>query len=811
LHPNQASKNIMRVLLFCAILLVNVCSWSQAGIISGEVTLESTESAAGATVTLGGSTQTTIVSDSGTFEFNAVPYGKYTLIITSLESKPHSTSITLDAPRKSFKISLERVDSNVLEHVSISKVSAKKEIVDKGFAVNVIETKDAALRNLQTNDLLDRSVGVRIRQNGGLGASVDYNLNGMSGNSIRIFIDGIPITTYGPSFNLNSIPPALIDRIEVFKGVIPSHLADDALGGAINVVLKKTARNLLSASVSYGSFNTVQSNLSASYRADSGLTVKASAFQNYSDNDYEVWGKFVYNILPNGREEHIRAKRFNDMYRSFGGRIEAGYTNVAWADQFFIGYNRSYDYNQIQHGLFMTKPYMGRFSESEAQVLNLTYAKKNFITNGLEFTLNGVYSQRNEVINDTVKWNYNWEGKRALGLYGEPTLAPGGAQQGAPTINHIDRNIFSIRAGLAYEIADNHKVVFSTMYNIVDREDNDEMKSALERAFMETRDLQKTVSSLAYELEAFDKKLRASVFGKYYEQRIEKRDPRLISQNGQTTVTEDVYTKTSNTLGYGAAASYYLTPQIMLISSAEKAVRMPAENEIFGSPGENIIGSAGINPEISNNLNIGLRVGPFTAAKHSLTLAGSTFWRNTEDKIIRATSAHLNDAIEALPYENLGKTQAVGFEASLDYSYNKDLLVSLNMSRFNSLFKVKYDKNGQVLTHYNRQLPNEPYLNFNGNVQYTLHNLLQQNAGINMYYSLGYVHPFYTTWLEDDRARTPAQLAQDLGISYAFPNKQFVLSFDARNIFDKQIYDNYAVQKPGRAFYLKLNYTLNNF
>jgi outer membrane cobalamin receptor len=127
--------------------------------------------------------------------------------------------------------------------------------------------------------MLDRTVGIRVRQNGGLGSAVNYNLNGMSGNSVRIFIDGISISTYGESFSLNSIPPALIERIEVYKGVIPAHLADDALGGAINVILKKGGMNNLSASVSYGSFNTFQTNFNASFREEkTGFTVKALAF-----------------------------------------------------------------------------------------------------------------------------------------------------------------------------------------------------------------------------------------------------------------------------------------------------------------------------------------------------------------------------------------------------------------------------------------------------------------------------------------------------------------------------------------------------
>ena len=137
-------------------------------------------------------------------------------------------------------------------------------------------------------------------------------------------------------------------------------------------------------------------------------------------------------------------------------------------------------------------------------------------------------------------------------------------------------------------------------------------------------------------------------------------------------------------------------------------------------------------------------------------------------------------------------------------------LKSFNMSKFNSLFKMQYDNNGGQLENYNKQLPNEPFFTINANAQYNFKDLIQNNSQLNLYYNCGYVDPFYTLWLPIESYRTPAQFVQDLGLSYAFPNKQFVVSFDAKNILDKQIYDNYAVQKPGRAFYVKLNYTINN-
>jgi outer membrane receptor protein involved in Fe transport len=798
----------MRFLLF-VLLIASFSAHSQNGKITGKVTFGSSETAFGASVLVSGTQKFAIVDNEGKFEIKGLAYGNYTLEISSLEAKTITLNVSLHKPSHSVHISLEKKnDPKILNEVVVKKTTIKKEIMEKGFSVNVIETQEAAKRNIQTNDLLSQSAGVRIRQNGGLGSSVNYNLNGMSGNSIRIFIDGIPISTYGSSFNLNSIPPALIERIEVYKGVIPAHLADDALGGAINLILKKGAKNTLSASISYGSFNTIQSNFNTTYRDKSGFTLKGSGFYNYSDNDYEVWGKFVYNILPNGRYDYVKAKRFNDAYRSYGGRIEAGFTDVNWADTFLIGFNVSDDFNEIQHGQSMTKPYKGRFTKADAQVVSLNYTKKDFLVKGLEFTVNSVISQRNQVINDTVKWNYNWFGEKALGLYGDPILSPTGAQQGAKTIQHIDSKIFSTRGGLNYTLNENHKFVFSSMLYTVDRNEFDEL-TPLESSFRPTRDLQKSVLSLAYELEAFESRLRTNIFGKHYEQRTEQRDPRVVTTNGQNNIVEVVSKNTTSFYGYGLATSYFIVPKLMFSLSAEKAIRLPSENEIFGNPGENLTGNSSLKPEQSDNLNVGLRFGPYRINDHKFSFSGGGFWRNSKDKIVRQISIRLNEALQSSPAVNLGKAQSLGFEAALEYSYNSRLFVSMNMSKFNSLFKDKYDSNGNVLPYYNQQLPNEPYFTVNGNAQYNLKDILQKNSELNLYYNFGYVGEFYTTWLEIDK--TTAQFPHDLGLSYTFPDKRFIVSFDAKNITNEQVYDNFAVQKPGRAFYVKLNYIINKF
>lgn len=700
--------------------------------------------------------------------------------------------------------------SELLEVVVIDNKTEKEIIEQSGFAVNVIQTREAGLRNLQTNELLDRTVGVRIRQNGGLGSDVKYNINGMSGNAVRIFIDGIPISSYGSSFDLNSIPPAMIERIEVYKGVIPGHLANDALGGAINIVLKKGARNNFNASASYGSFNTTQANFNGLYRfEESGFTIKATGFYNYSDNDYEVWGKNVYVILPNGRYEYIRAKRFNDAYESIGGVINLGFTDVKWADNFTVGFTRSDAYNEVQHGTFMTTPYKGRFTESDASLFNLTYNKKDFLTQGLEFNFHGIYGERNRMINDTVKWNYNWYGQQSLDLNGQPIIRPQGAQQGAPTLANIKRNVASVRTGMSYAINKNHQVMLNYSFSGIDREDDDAMKSILERQFVGTRDLQKHITSLSYQFSALNDKLKTSVFGKNYRQTIERMNPIVQTINGQPTRVEDVVQSKKDINGYGITLSYALYPKVILLSSAERGVRLPNEDEVFGDAGDNISENPNIRPETSKNFNLGFRLGDYDYKKHRFGFNINGFYRNITDRIGTPVQTALNSNVQTLPFVNQGNVTSKGIDFEFQYSYDQNLKFVFNTSKLDLTTKDVYGRE--------KNIPNEPFLTANASVQYSFDRVGGKDAQLNLYYnfmyvdSFSYISPLYSNNAGTDFFDIPEQFVNDLGVSYRFPNRKFIVSFDAKNIFDKQAFDNFAVQKPGRAFYLKLNYVINNF
>lgn len=777
--------------------------------IQGVVHSSQGEPLAFATVMVKDTKFATLTNQEGAFELE-VPYGRHIVSISYIGYNQVSKTVETSLASQSVQLDfILKESAEALEAVTVNGKSKATAIETEGFAVNVIETKQASQRNIQTNELLNTTVGVKIRQNGGLGSQVQYSLNGLSGSAVRIFIDGIPISVYGSSFSLNSLPPSMIKRIEVYKGVVPSYLADDALGGAINIVLQESAKNHLNASMSYGSFNTFQASANGLYRfEESGFTLKGSLFYNYSDNDYEVSGRSIVETSLGGKQTPITAKRFNDAYESLGGMAQIGYTDVKWADQFLVGVTASDDYKEIQHGTFMTiMPYKGRFMESDALLGNITYQKTDFLTKGLELNVHGLYGKRNRMVNDTVPWAYSWTGKRAIDYKGDEYKYSWGSQQeGGPSLAKIKRNVASIRTGLSYTINEHHKVLLNHAYSGIDREDSDALRSVRENTFKGTRDLHKNIFSATYELNTLQGKLRSSVFGKFYQQKTVNSDPFINDQTNE--IEQDVTTATVNDQGYGFALSYAIVPDITLLTSAEKAIRLPNETEVFGNDGDNVVANPSIRPELSNNYNIGFRFGSFELAKHEFSLSTNFFARNIKDKIGLPIETSLNVNDETILYENQGDGTSKGIEGQLHYTYNNNLGINFNVTRFD-------------LTINNRgvevDVPNTPFFTMNAGAHYTIGNLFQKSSLLNLFYSFYYTDAFSylvpqgKNTVGDEFFKVPEQIVQDFGLSYTFPNNNFVLSFDVKNIFDKPVYDNLSVQKPGRAFYLKLNYIINNF
>lgn len=797
----------------------------QTGVIEGTIKLKNGAAAVGVTITVRGSMA--ISDDKGFYMISGVPYGEHILEVSSLETEPFTRSVKVDRRYVPFSLTLDPKKDTNIDEVEVTRNTIKKDMEVGGFAVAVIETKEASLRNLTTNELLDRAVGVRVRQNGGVGSNVEYNLNGMSGSAIGIFLDGIEVSTYGSSFNLNNIPPAMIERIEVYKGVLPSHLTGDYVGGAINVILKRDAsRNNATIAMSYGSFNTYNADASIILRdKKTGISFRGSGFYTYTDNSYEMWGKFAKYTDRNGiLTRDFRAKRFNDTYKSIGGRFEVGFTDVKWADQFFLGYNISDTYNEIPHGTTTAQPYVGRFTEYQAHVFSLNYTKNNLFVDGLALNINAVHSNRSTYVQDTVTTLYNWDGNPIV-LHTDYMIendldpitikSPHGAQQGAATISQVDRKITNSRANLAYTIFPGHRISVNHKLERTDRDDTNLLRP-VNKDLITVTQVTKNIVSANYEAQTFENKLRTNILVKYTANSTRQTDPQATYHaDGTYELNPQTTNSFNDNVGYGATVSYNIIPKLFLIASMENGYIMPTEEQMYGNAETNILPNLDLLPEHNINYNLGFRLGSLDFGKHKLAFYSSVFWRNGYDKITSQTvDSVVTDSdldIKATAFVNLGKTQSRGIEAEIVYVFGNRLNAVLNFSKFNALYKREYDDAGMADDRYNLQIPNEPYFTINANVQYRFDNLIQRRSVMNFYYNTGYVGAYDIAWHPSEGSLTPAQLSHDVGASYRFPSGKLIASFDAKNILNAALYDNYGVQKPGRGIYFKLNYTIGKF
>ncbi|MBC7789890.1 MAG: TonB-dependent receptor [Anaerolineae bacterium] len=105
-------------------------------------------------------------------------------------------------------------------------------------------------------DALRESPGVQVQQtNAGHGTVI---LRGMTGNQVLVLVDGIRLNTAtvrdGPNQTLSLIDPEQIERIEIIRGPGSALYGSDAMGGVVNVVMKRpTGQPSASAALMYAS------------------------------------------------------------------------------------------------------------------------------------------------------------------------------------------------------------------------------------------------------------------------------------------------------------------------------------------------------------------------------------------------------------------------------------------------------------------------------------------------------------------------------------------------------------------------------
>jgi outer membrane receptor for ferrienterochelin and colicins len=110
--------------------------------------------------------------------------------------------------------------------------------------VRVIKQEQIRMRGAtDVMGVLQTELGVRFSTDYTLGET-DVNIMGMSGQNVKILLDGVPLVDRGSAKqSLSQVDINTIERIEIVEGPMSVMYGTDALAGVINIITKKAKRS----------------------------------------------------------------------------------------------------------------------------------------------------------------------------------------------------------------------------------------------------------------------------------------------------------------------------------------------------------------------------------------------------------------------------------------------------------------------------------------------------------------------------------------------------------------------------------------
>ncbi|MEM6265425.1 MAG: TonB-dependent receptor plug domain-containing protein [Bacteroidota bacterium] len=690
------------------------------------------------------------------------------------------------------------------DEVVIVGESAGRELEKTAKAVKVIELQEVKLKAADLGEIMAQTEGISVQRGGGLGSGVRFALNGLSGDQVRFFYDGIPLGFSPYAFGIANVPVNMIDRVEVYKGVVPIELGADALGGAVNLVSPSTYHGISgSASYQVGSFNTHRATANLSYANDSsGFFAAAGGFYDFTDNNYKIDV-----AIPNerGQLQQQTVERFHDGYRAYGINLKLGIRNRKWADELSLeGYYGNY-YNEIQNSQspgLVDQPSLGidkaiagiPFGEvlftSFSQGLNLNYHLTPGSRWDLDLRIGYNDDQRTSI--DTSRNRYNW-----LGEVSVMQNVPGEFARADHLIT-TSRSVF-VRQQLTYTFSDQHQLKLSLAPTYGYRTPENLLPNGVFDPTLDEGYLFDLVSGLEYTADLLDSRLQNIAFVKNYRQsiRIESMD---LSVN-EVLIDE----RTVSNYGAGNGLRYNWSPRFSTKLSYEFAYRMPRQDEIFGD-GLFVLENLEIQPENSHNVNFQWRLTSNEEKILFWEIEGNLFLRQTDNLIF-----FLVDRVTLLGrYENVFSATSQGLEigTKINNLFVKGLSLNANSTY---LDYTNTSDEGLFAGFRGERLPNVPYFFFSTRLDYSIENIFKASDKINIFWNSRYVDSFLLGWESVGRSQSkqevPSQFIQGAGVIHKMNIKdlQFATTLEMANVTNAKVFDFFGVQRPGRAFYVKLS------
>ena len=162
-------------------------------------------------------------------------------------------------------------------------------------------------------DLLARQPGLQTSTSGGPGNSASFFIRGANSNQSKILVDGLSINSIdGSGSPLRFIPLDAVERIEILRGPASMLYGADAIGGVINIIMRRAQPGLhFDGFVGYGSQDTE--------RISAGVSGGDEHWRfRVERNDYQTDGFSAQRHATNKDAD-------DDGYRNTGGAVSLSF------------------------------------------------------------------------------------------------------------------------------------------------------------------------------------------------------------------------------------------------------------------------------------------------------------------------------------------------------------------------------------------------------------------------------------------------------------------------------------------------------
>jgi len=701
----------------------------------------------------------------GKFQFENIETGEYTFKVSFVGYYDKEQEINIIEGNNHFEIKLNP-SAVEMEKVIITATLTERKINDLPIQSAVIEKEEIEqFPSSNVDNLLQSIANVNVNRSWGIfSKNASVTMRGLdAAQGVLVLYNGVPLNkTAGGSINWHMISPDRIEKIEVIKGPSSALYGNNAMGGVINIITKKTDK-AVSGDIRLmgGSYQTLGGKfdlegnqkikgkklywgLTGFYRQGDGYIIEPKDIRD--STDVEVY-------LKENRIGATLGYEFNDK-----NKIEVEYSyyddkrgdgrQVYFEDGGYVKYTTHFVRTKYNGEL-------GKFKvEADAYLQDENYYQFSEKTNA-----DGNY-----------KVYYKDQISRDYGLWANATRKFG------------EKNWFTVGIDIKQGYMDASDIYLTSTDTLMREGKVQSYAAFIQDEHRLFNDKLKIIAGLRFD------------YARFYDGHIHVGDP-TVNTGFAEPVTESYGNSNWTALSPKLALQYEIIPKIKSYASVSTGFMPSKLDDLISSRKVSTgfkIANPNLQPQTLTNYELGFNTKPFKNAQFKT----AAYYSVGKDFQYFVETGNEVDGQREVTRENIAEIEIYGAEFFFQYDFNKNITFKTNYTYNNSSIKEfdLKDYYGDDIT--GKKISEVPW-------HQTFTGLFWRNKYINTTIIANYVGEMYldeaNNQIVDDYLTCDIRLSRMIG-------KNIFFALDVQNIFDNVYVDKKQRLSPGRFILLELAY-----